>query len=108
MNRRIRNINFIPFLFIAVYFFSQSESKAQDQKMYLGYNLWFDNPREILSLNNKEGKYLPAGLEVDQVRHGRNKISFRAVKLDQKFLVIFYPKYHRGVRFEDFKNEFNL
>jgi hypothetical protein len=105
MNRRIRNINFIPFLFIAVYFFSQSESKAQDQKMYLGYNLWFDNPREILSLNNKEGKYLPAGLEVDQVRHGRNKISFRAVKLDQKFLVIFYPKYHRGVRFEDFKNE---
>ena len=105
MNRLLKNIHFIPLLLIGFYCIGLSQLKAQDQKKYLGYNLWFDNPREILSLNNKEGKYLPAGLEVDQVKHGRNKIQFRVVKLDQKFLVIFFPKYHRGVRFNEFLDE---
>ena len=73
--------------------------------MYLGYNLWFKNPREILSLNTKSGKHLPAGLEIDQIRHGRNKIQFRAIKLNQKFVVVFMAKYHKGVRFEEFKNQ---
>ena len=105
MKRLFTNLFSFLFILISVFFLNQSQLKAQDQKMYLGYNLWFDNPREILALNAKVGKRLPAGLEVDQVRSGRNKIAFRAVKLDQKFVVVFLPKYHRGLKFEEFKDQ---
>lgn len=99
------NLKFAPFVLIILYFLNQTPLYAQEQKLYLGYNLWFTNARKVLSLNPKVGKHLPAGLEIDKVRHGRNKISFRAVKLNQKFVIIFTAKYHRGVKFVEFKDQ---
>ena len=101
---------FISLFSIAILFAVFSFNKlvqAQDQKLYLGYNLWYQKPDKIMSLNLKIGKRLPAGVEVDQVRKsgGRTpRVSFRVVKLDQRFQIFFYRKYHPRVEFEDFVN----
>ncbi|MEJ2054925.1 MAG: hypothetical protein P8X42_13470, partial [Calditrichaceae bacterium] len=105
MKYRVKYLPVTTFLLFVILLFNLTALHAQDKKLYLGYNLWFDNPRQVLSLNNKEGKYLPAGLEVDQIRHKRNKVQFRAVKLDQKYIVVFIPKYHRGITFEQFMDQ---
>jgi hypothetical protein len=94
----------IVFMIILAY---QNNVLGQDQKFYLGYNLWYQNPDKVLSINPKLGKYLPAGVEIDQVRTrggGTPMISFRVVKMDRRFIVHVQPKYHRGIKFDDFKN----
>lgn len=95
---------FVAFIILLAY---RNSGLSQNQKYYLGYNLWYQNPEKISSLNPKLGKYLPAGVEVDQVRtrSGRTPlISFRVVKMNRRFIVHVNPKYHTGIKFEDFKN----
>ncbi len=89
-------------------FFLLGGSALFAQKYFTAYNIWYVDRQEILTLNYKQGKLLPAGTEVDQVRHGADRkrfyLSFRVVSLGQRFAIFFWEKYHPKINIQEFRN----
>jgi len=75
--------------------FSEVFQLTQDQKLYTKYNIWYDNPDEISSLNIQRGTFIPIGTEIEPVETTwwKDKICFRDVKTGKKFTILFNQGY---------------
>ena len=79
-----------------------------EQKLYTAYNIWFEKPEKILSINYKRGAIIPAGTQVRDVEiithRKRTAISFTTVKENRAFLIYWRQKHHPGKTVQQFKN----
>jgi hypothetical protein len=87
------------------------EAKAspalKDGEHYLAYNVWYENPDRLYSINYKRGNILPAGSVVSKVRvePGRTpKIHFHHNEYETDFVIHFTKKYHGTLTAEKFKD----
>ncbi|MCP4372652.1 MAG: hypothetical protein GY797_31770 [Deltaproteobacteria bacterium] len=81
---------------------------ASGQKIYTAYNIWFEKPERIWSINYKKGAIIPAGTQVRDVEiittNRRHKaIIFSAVKEKRAFSIFWIKKYHPGKTIQQFK-----
>ncbi len=80
-------------------------ASASGQK-YLAYNVWFERPDRIFSVNYQRGTLLKAGdavsnLDLDKGWR-RSRIEFHHDRLDRDLTIYFTPKHHPGVTPEEF------
>jgi len=77
-------------------FFAQKEPA---EKFYLSHNLWYGNPREVVSLNYKLGSMIPAGTEVSEIKiyPSTNGIFFREMLQKKKIRINFQPLCHPNI-----------
>lgn len=83
---------------------STSDTKEQGKPLYTAYNLWYEKPDAMYSINYKKGTLIPAGTQVESVSMSKKEISFRRVGIDRTFLIQFTPKYHHDVTISEFKD----
>lgn len=94
---------------------------AQDiptEKLYTTYNMWYENPRRMHCINYKVGTMIPAGSRISSAKlinealdlsgpgqmaiSGDTFFSFSLAGDDQKYIVYFEKKWHRGKNIEDY------
>ena len=46
---------------------------------YTSYNLWYEHPQKLYSINYKKGSIIPAGSKVTDINVGRSAITFKVV-----------------------------
>jgi len=78
------------------------------QKIYTAYNIWFEKPERIWSINYKKGAIIPAGTQVRDVEiittNRRQKaIIFTTAKEKKAFSIFWIKKYHPGKTIQQFK-----
>jgi len=78
------------------------------QKIYTAYNIWFEKPERIWSINYKKGAIIPAGTQVRDVEiittNRRQKaIIFTTVKEKKAFSIFWIKKYHPGKTIQQFE-----
>jgi len=81
---------------------------ASGHKIYTAYNIWFEKPERIWSINYKKGAIIPAGTHVRDVEiittNRRNKaIIFKTAKENKAFSIFWIKKYHPGKTIQQFK-----
>ncbi len=81
---------------------------ASGQKIYTAYNIWFEKPERIWSINYKKGAIIPAGTQVRDVEiittNRRHKaIIFKTSKENKAFSIFWIKKYHPGKTIQLFK-----
>ena len=78
------------------------------QKLYTAYNIWFEKPEKISSINYKRGAIIPVGTHVRDVEiithRKRTAITFTTVKENRAFLIYWKQKLHPGKTVQHFKN----
>ena len=81
---------------------------AFGEKIYTAYNIWFEKPERIWSINYKKGAIIPAGTQVRDVeiittnrRH--RAIIFKTVRENRSFTIFWIKKYHPGKTIQQFK-----
>lgn len=73
--------------------------------IYTSYNMWYEDPSDIDSLNIQKGEILPFGTEVNITSATERKIKFRTVKDNREF-VITYNKRKNIIPIEDFMKKY--
>jgi hypothetical protein len=83
------------------------EEAASGSALYTAYNIWFEKPEKMYSINYKKGNLIPAGTAVDNItlEEARNPyIEFRVVEWDQTFKIFFEAKYFTDINAEQFRD----
>ena len=95
----------IGFVFISI---PKGVKAETEQKLYTSYNIWFEKPEKILSINYKRGAIIPAGTHVRNVEiithRKRTAITFTTVKENRAFLIYWRKKLHPGKTVQQFKD----
>jgi len=92
-----------------VFFTTSVPGKAKSgQTLCTAYNIWFEKPERIWSINYKKGAIIPAGTQVRDVEiittNRRQKtIIFTTVKENNAFCIFWIKKYHPGKTIQQFK-----
>lgn len=77
---------------------------------YTTYNMWYEDPAMMSTVNYKRGTLLPAGTLVKNIRVFKKRynpqqfISFNRASDNQSFRVYFRRKFHPGKSIEDYRN----
>lgn len=64
-----------------------------NQKIYTAYNIWYDNPDRVESINYLKGSVLPFGTEVEIIEATDKEIKFRTVADNKMFRILFERRY---------------
>jgi len=80
------------------------------ESLYMAYNVWFEKPERVWSINYKKGAFIPAGTQVRDVEiittNRRHKaIIFTTVKEKKAFCIYWVRKYHPGKTIQQFKKK---
>ena len=51
--------------------FSEVFQQSENQKIYTGYNLWYNDPAAMDCLNVQQGSFIPVGTEIEPLSTGR-------------------------------------
>ena len=73
---------------------------ASSSSMYTAYNLWYEKPQAIFSINYKRGHIIPAGSQVRNIelKEGRKaRVSFQLIDDEQEYIIYFQKKFHPGL-----------
>lgn len=80
-------------------------AKPVDNKSYYtAYNLWFESPEKISSVNYQKGSVIPAGTKITRVRTYMDNIVFETESPDRVFKIFFIKKYHPGISIKQFRD----
>ena len=96
-----------------VFFTTPVPGKATSgQNICTAYNIWFEKPERIWSINYKKGAIIPAGTQVRDVEiittNRRHKvIIFSTVKEKKAFCIFWIKKYHPGKTIQQFKKTYS-
>ena len=94
---------FLLSLFCIV-FTSNSFAESPSQELYTSYNMWFEKPDSMWSINYKKGVIIPAGTKINSVKLERNKVVFTTQDHSNKFTINFTSKHHPGLSLEQFRD----
>ena len=83
---------------------SDSFAESPSQELYNSYNMWFEKPDSMWSINYKKGAIIPAGTKIKSVKLERNKVVFTTFEHSNEFIINFTPKYHPGIDLEQFRD----
>lgn len=111
MKQRIcKTITVFFFIIVGFVFFTAPllGKATPGQKIYIAYNIWFEKPEKIWSINYKKGAIIPVGTQVRDVEiittNRRHKaIIFTTVKEKKAFCIFWIKKYHPGKTIQQFK-----
>lgn len=78
--------------------------------MYTAYNMWYEDPGNMSTINYKRGTMLPAGTMVKKIKLIRENsfpnhqyISFKSINGNKTFKVYFRTKIHPGKTLQDYR-----
>ena len=77
---------------------------------YTAYNMWYESPTQMWTINYKRGTLLPAGTRIKNITVNKEKIhpfqsiSFKRVSDNKQFRVHFRSKFHPGKTVEDYRS----
>lgn len=76
-----------------------SAAPASTAPLFTAYNLWYEKPQAMYSINYKKGTLIPAGTPVKSVhvtprRLGRATITFTTLPDNRSFTISFQDKFH--------------
>lgn len=85
----------MAFLFLPVFFsgcarvviVQEALQLPEGAKTYTNYNIWYEDPDNISSLNYQKGRLLPFGTEVEIVEANGRSFTFREKSNGQKFRI---------------------
>ncbi|MBR2425413.1 MAG: hypothetical protein IKB16_01605 [Lentisphaeria bacterium] len=75
-------------------------------KIYTAYNIWYEDPANVSSVNYLKGSILPFGTQVEILRASDCKITFRTVADKKEFTVNFEQEYRMQSAEEFIRNLF--
>ena len=82
------------------------DNLSPDSQLYTAYNLWFENPAKIPSINYKRGGMIPVGTAVENIELGEHRnyktISFTTKTPARRFRIYWNPNHHPGSSVEQF------
>lgn len=84
----------------------QEVTPLGEGEYYTAYNLWYEQPEKLYSINYKKGRLVPAGTRVDQVsvKSGRRgRISFRHIDYDTTYTILLQAKFHPKLTIDDIR-----
>lgn len=70
--------------------------------LYTAYNMWYEHPENVSSVNYHRGAMIPAGTPVSDARASARRIKFTTA--NGVFTIAYSEKYHPGMTAEAFKN----
>lgn len=91
----------IAFLFVSFLF---ATNVYADEQLYTAYNIWYEKPTALWSINYKRGTIIPAGTKIKSVSVKRNRVTFTTDDSAIKFVINFTGKYHPGIDINEFKD----
>lgn len=65
----------------------------EDSKIYTSYNIWYEIPWDISSINYQRGKIIPFGTEVKIISAEPQKVTFQVIPTGRQYSIIFYEKW---------------
>lgn len=65
----------------------------EQAEIYTAYNLWYENPLEISTLNTQKGKLIPFGTQVEIIEADTKSIHFRTLPDRTEFKIVFEQQY---------------
>src|SRR3990170_4574898 len=83
---------------------SDSFAESPSQELYNSYNMWFEKPDSMWSINYKKGAIIPAGTKIKSVKLERNKVVFTTFEHSNEFIINFTSKHHPGINLEQFRD----
>lgn len=76
-------------------------------KLFTAYNLWYEQPERLYSINYKKGGLIPAGTEVVNLSITPSRsplVKFQLAKGSPEFTILFQKKFHPGMAAEQFRD----
>ncbi|MCC6544368.1 MAG: hypothetical protein IT392_07700 [Nitrospirae bacterium] len=83
---------------------TDSFAESPSQELFTSYNLWFEKPDSLWSINYQKGEIIPAGTKINSVNLKRNKVVFTTSDNSTEYVINFTPKYHPGITLEQFRD----
>lgn len=89
---------------------SAGQDKAKEaSKIYTAYNIWYEKPMKVSSINYRRGVMLPAGTELSSIQVGnaggrRPYVRITTAQGKATYTIYFRKKFHPGMTVEKFKN----
>lgn len=71
--------------------------------LYTAYNIWYEKPNAISSVNYKTGTMLPAGTPIRSVQVNRSRIAFTTTD-GGAYTIVFQAQNHPGMTIDEFKD----
>ena len=73
--------------------FSEIFQQSKDQKIYTAYNLWYNDPLNMDSMNVQQGSFIPVGTEIKPLSTDRwsNEIRFQIVATGKEYCIKYSP-----------------
>ena len=65
----------------------------EDSKLYTTYNIWYEIPWNISSINYQQGKIIPVGSEVKIISMEPNRIKFQVIQTGRHYTIVYYEKW---------------
>lgn len=81
-----------------------SKEEPKSVKYYTSYNLWFEKPESLSSINYKKGAMIMAGTEVENVSIFENRVIFETIEPPRTFTIKFSERHHPGLTIKQFRN----
>ena len=77
--------------------------------LYTAYNLWYEKPGSMSSINYHIGAFIPAGTQVTNIQTGLSRrrvptVSFQQVGNPMTYVIHFQQEYHPGLQLQQFVN----
>lgn len=77
--------------------------------IYTAYNIWYEKPDAIWSVNYHVGTFIPAGTEIINLQSGTSRrrvptLSFQVVGNPLTYTIHFQAEYHPGMTVQQFAN----
>ena len=86
---------------------AEEKTSLAEGEYYTAYNVWYERPEKIYSINYKKGRVIPAGTKVDRVsvKSGRRgRISFRHIDYNLTYTIYLQAKFHPNMTVEDIRD----
>jgi hypothetical protein len=82
---------------------AQTGQQPAATRLFTAYNIWYENPDAVSSVNYKTGVMLPAGTAVRSIEVKHSKITFVTAE-GARYTVIFELAKHPSMTIDEFKN----
>ena len=91
----------IAFFFVSLLF---ATNVYADEQLYTAYNIWYEKPTALWSINYKRGTIIPAGTKIKSISVKRKRVTFTTYDSATKFVINFSGKHHPGININEFKD----
>lgn len=87
---------------------AETLSIPEHTEIFTAYNLWYDDPANMTTLNTQKGTIIPFGTQIEIIEATDKKIKFRTTSDELEFTIKYDPQYRLQTVEEYIKDVFTI